>query len=68
MHFEGRLRRVVFGTARATVKLGKKLHLKVRRTDGEPQSSLFLKIPQNSPTYGREPKRARATRPQVGEF
>ena len=68
MHVRRRLGRVVFGTGRAAVTLGKELQLKVRRTDKEPQSSLFLKPLQNSPTYGREPKRARATRPQVGEF
>ena len=39
MHLERRLRRVVFGTARAAVKLGEKLHLKLRRTEGEPQLS-----------------------------
>ena len=44
MHFERHLRRVVFGTARGTVKLAKKLHLKLRRTDGEPQLSLFFKL------------------------
>ena len=33
-----------FGTARGTVNLGKKLHLKVRRTEGEPQLSLFFKL------------------------
>ena len=53
MHLERRLRRVVFGTARAAVKLGKKLHLKVRRTEREPQLSLFFKLIQNSPTCGR---------------
>ena len=44
MHFERRLRGVVYGTARAAVKLGKKLHMKLRRTGGEPQLSLFFKL------------------------
>ena len=53
MHLERRLRRVVFGTAREAVSLGKKLHLKARRTEGDPQLSLFFKLLQNSPTRGR---------------
>ena len=53
MHFERRLRRVIFGTAREAVNMGKKLHLKVRRTDGEPQMSLFFNLSQNSSTSGR---------------
>ena len=53
MHFERHLRRVVFGTAREAANLGKKLHLKVWRIDGEPQLSLFFKLIQNSPTCGR---------------
>ena len=53
MHLERRLRRVVFGTARGTVHLGKKLHLKVRRTEGEPQLSLFFQLFRNSPTRER---------------
>ena len=53
VYFEGRLRGVVYGTARAAVKLGKKLHMKLRRTWGEPQLSLFFKMVWNSPTCGR---------------
>ena len=53
VHFERRLRRVVYGTARAAVNLGKKLHMKLRRTEGDPQLSLFFKIVRNSPTCGR---------------
>ena len=53
MHFERRLRRVVYGTDRAAVKLVKKLHMKLRRTEGDPQLSLFLKLVYNSPTRGR---------------
>ena len=44
MHFEGRLRGVVYGTARAAVKLVKKLHMKLRRTEGERQLTLFFKL------------------------
>ena len=44
VYFERRLRGVVYGTARAAVDLGKKLHMKVRRTKGEPQSSLLFKM------------------------
>ena len=44
MHFERRLRRVVFGAARAAVKLGKKLHLKGRRTVGDPQLLSLIHI------------------------
>ena len=44
VHFERRLRGVVCGTDRAAVKLVKKLHMKLRRTDGEPQLSLFFKL------------------------
>ena len=44
MHLERHLRRVVFGTARAVAKTAQKLHLKVRRTGGEPQLSLFFKL------------------------
>ena len=44
MHFERRLRRVVYGTDRAAVKLVKKLHMKLGRTWGEPQLSLFFKL------------------------
>ena len=44
MRFERRLRRVVYGTARAAVNLGKKLHTKLRRTLGDPQLSLFFKL------------------------
>ena len=53
MYFERRLRGVVCGTDRAAVNLGKKLHMKVRRTEGEPQLSLFFKMVSNSPTCGR---------------
>ena len=44
VYFERRLRGVVYGTDRAAVKLGKKLHMKLRRTWGEPQLSLFFKL------------------------
>ena len=44
VHFQRRLRVAVYGTDRAAVNLGKKLHMKVRRTEGEPQLSLFFKI------------------------
>ena len=44
VHFEPRLRGVVYGTDRAAVNLGKKLHTKLRRTWGEPQLSLFVKL------------------------
>ena len=54
VHFQRRLRRVVYGTDRAAVNLGKKLHMKVRRTEGEPQLSLFFKMVSNSPTCGRQ--------------
>ena len=53
VHFQPRLRGVVYGTPRAAVKLGKKLHMKLRRTVREPQLSLFFKIVRNSPTCGR---------------
>ena len=53
VHFQRRLRGVVYGTDRAGVNLVKKLHIKLRRTEGYPQSSLFFKIVQNSPTCGR---------------
>ena len=53
MHLERRLRRVVCGAARAAVNLAKKLHLKVRRTDGEPQLSLFFNLSENPSTCGR---------------
>ena len=59
VHFQARLRGVVYGTARAAVNLVKKLHMKVRRTEGDPQLSLFFKMVQNSPTRGR-PARVRA--------
>ena len=62
MHFEGRLRRVFFGAVRATVKLGKKLHLKLQQTVEEPQLSLFLKLFQNSPTSGRAQQSAEGPR------
>ena len=44
VHFQARLRGAVYGTGRAAVNLGKKLHMKVRRTEGEPQLSLFFKL------------------------
>ena len=44
VHFQRRLRGVVYGTDRAAVNLVKKLHMKVRRTEGEPQLSLFFKL------------------------
>ena len=44
VHFQVRLRGVVYGTDRAAVNLDKKLHMKVRRTWGEPQLSLFFKL------------------------
>ena len=53
VHFQRRLRGVVYGTDRAAVNLGKKLHMKVRRTEGEPHLSLFFKMVSNSPTCGR---------------
>ena len=53
MHLERRLRRIVFGTARAAANLGKKLHSNLRRTRREPQLNLFFNLLQNSPTYGR---------------
>ena len=59
VRFQARLRGVVYGTARAAVNLVKKLHMKLRRTEGDPQLSLFFKIVQNSPTRGR-PARVRA--------
>ena len=53
VHFQARLRGVVCGTDRAAVDLGKKLHMKLRRTEGVPQLSLFFKMVSNSPTCGR---------------
>ena len=44
VYFAARLRGVVYGTDRAAVNLVKKLHMKVRRTEGEPQLSLFFKM------------------------
>ena len=44
MYFDRRLRGVVYGTARAAVNLAKKLHIKLRRTEGDSQLSLFFKI------------------------
>ena len=44
VRFERRLRGVVRGTARAAVKLVKKLHMKLRQTDGEPQLTLFFNL------------------------
>ena len=44
VRFERRLRGVVCGTARAAVNLVKKLHMKLRRTWGEPQLTLFFKL------------------------
>ena len=53
VYFAAHLRGVVCGTDRAAVNLVKELHMKVRRTWGEPQLSLFFKIVYNSPTSGR---------------
>ena len=53
VYFAARLRGVVCGTDRAAVNLDKKLHIKVRRTEGEPQLSLFFKMVSNSTTCGR---------------
>ena len=53
VYFQRRLRGVVYGTDRAGVNLVKKLHMKLRRTEGYPQLSLFFKIVRNSPTCGR---------------
>ena len=53
VYFQRRLRGVVYGTARAAVNLAKKLHIKLARTLGEPQLSLFFKIVRHSPTSGR---------------
>ena len=44
VHFQRRLRGVVYGTARAAVNLGEKLHMQLRRTGGAPQLSLFFKM------------------------
>ena len=44
VYFERRLRGVVYGMDRAAVKLVKKLHMKLRRTEGDPQLSLFFKL------------------------
>ena len=44
VHFERRLRGVVYGTDRAAVELVKKLHMELRRSLGEPQLSLFFKL------------------------
>ena len=44
MHFQRRLRGVVRGTDRAAVSPGKELHMKLRRTWGEPQLSLFFNL------------------------
>ena len=44
VYFERRLRLFVYGTDRAAVKLGKKLHMKLRRTEGDSQMSLFFKL------------------------
>ena len=44
VHFERRLRGDVYGTARAAVKLVEKLHMKLRRTLGEPQLTLFFNL------------------------
>ena len=44
VRFEPRLRGVVRGTDRAAVKMVKKLHMKLRRTGGDPQLSLFFNL------------------------
>ena len=44
VYFERRLRGVVYGTDRGAVKLVKELHMKLRRTEGEPQLSLFFNL------------------------
>ena len=44
VYFERRLRGVVYGTARAAVKLVNKLHMKLRRAGGEPQLTLFFNL------------------------
>ena len=44
VHFERRLRGAVYGTDRAAVNPGKKLHMKLRRAIAEPQLSLFFKL------------------------
>ena len=60
VYFQRRLRGVVYGTARAAVKLVKKLHIKLQRTEGEPQLSLFFKELKNPPTRGRVARSASA--------
>ena len=60
VYFQRRLRGVVYGTARAAVKLVKKLHIKLWRTWGEPQLSLFFKELKNPPTRGRVARSASA--------
>ena len=60
VHFQRRLRGVVYGTARAAVKLVSKLHMKLWRTCGEPQLSLFFKELKNPPTRGRVARSASA--------
>ena len=44
VHFERQLRGVVYGTDRAAVNLERKLHMKLRRTWGEPQLSFFFNL------------------------
>ena len=44
VYFQRRLRGVVYGTVRAAVNLVKKLHMKLGRTWGEAQLSLFFKL------------------------
>ena len=44
VHFERRLRGVGYGTVRAAVNLVKKLHMKLRRTEGEAQLTLFFNL------------------------
>ena len=44
VRFQRRPRGVVYGTDRAAVKLVKKLHMKLRRTERYPQLSLFFKL------------------------
>ena len=53
MHLRRRLRGVVYGTARAAARLGKKLHLKLRRTRGEPLAYSRNKLPKKNPVGRR---------------
>ena len=44
VHFQRRLRGVVYGTDRAAVNPGEKLYMQLRRTLAELQLSLFFKL------------------------